>query len=322
MCPILNEYSEDIFMKTYRELPQNPKNPGFVEFLLCESSGPNGSLKYFPISQKYKLHLNLNDSSYLKHRDAITEFIKKQGAAFGIAGFKYYRHSEAGLNLDPVYYEAENFIAILDYIRNNNLNEARKLMFIFKEHKLATEQLNYFMTYGISQQLYDTHKAACQACMASSKRYIGQTQFTIYLQEPINPDKTTEFCRLLNAELQRLQVKEGGIANTDLPVIGKSHLISFRQSQFDNIAQYVSGTNANTVEQETNAARLKKEALASPLYQTISNALNNLVAAVNIPPIQQIGDMKLFQGASESPKPTAKPPTLNTPTGNSKTPPA
>lgn len=258
-------------MQSYVQMPKD-YIPAFTEFYLRSQTifdKDGNPVDTKPSSTQYKIHINLNDVSFVHNRDAIIEFIKKQGEAFDIIGFKHINDTANTVEYNPKYQLATDVKLALEYIIGNDIDGAREVIQDIKSPDMKA-WLIQCLTHGISDDQCNKKIQECESCIRSMMRFIGQAQFTIYLFEQTDANKIAEFCKLLHAELIRLGIEAGTIANTDLQIVNKSNLITFRQQAFnDEPDGYVGGTEDDPKVEQANAQRLKEEAQKCLLYKTL-----------------------------------------------------
>lgn len=267
-------------MRSYVKLPEN-FSPGFIHYHLWSHATidlDEDTAEIWGSSKQYKFHINLNDDSYIKNRDKISEFIMMIGRDSGIIGFKYHIATEKTLSENQTYQDNVTLLSMLELYHSNNLASANQMIPKLKGEMSKTAWRLISAEPPLEESAYQKDKTTLQANINSVKRFIGQAQFTLYLLEPPDATKLAHFCALLQAELTKYVAIEGTAANTDLPLIGSSKLITFRQQAFNEAPTvYVGGIDSDTNVQQANAARLKKEALESPLYKTMVSQLQALI---------------------------------------------
>lgn len=296
--------------------------PGFTEYYLnTELRFDSKIRRTVPIhaTPRYKLHINLDDDNFVKHRDAIVGLIKQYGLDLGIKGFKFFNVSADSILEDDVYYSSEISVAVLEKI--HAAMQCNPIGNTYKDHIKAALMLAHkipepvykktilnFINGGIFtvEEMRSLLNEA-DSNMKSVERYIGQAQFTIYLVDPIKPELIIQFYKLLAAELKKLNIMQGTLPNTDLAIETSSkslsHLITFRQDKLDGTVDYVSGSLPGADEV---IARLKDEASRCPLYQALVAACKNAedVKTVVTSPSASASKIGHFSVAATPPAPT------------------
>lgn len=270
-------------MKCFVKLPDNSA-PGFTSYYL--STELTDDPTHVRSDPPYKFHLNLSDASYVKHRDAIVKFIDQHGLDHGISSFKYFNVSHETRFKDVEYQEAMACKAVLNQLRlslEHDPSSAKYKQYIDKALELANgikdEETRTNFINAINARDFDRDSILNlleeqNLFIESVHRYIGQSQFTIYLLEPIQQETIINFCKLLLDDLKKLDLAPGKLPNTDITIIDKFNLITFRQDKLnDQPATYVSAANLDPFVLARNIAQLKSEASESPLYKALVTAL-------------------------------------------------
>lgn len=275
-------------MKSFVKMP--PKYlAGFTTYRLERFK----DFDYDPISEtgmsyQYKLHFNLEDKCYVKYRMTIRDLIKKHGIDNGVISFKYHDATRDTLLTDDQYREAYYYNAAVEAIysaqkiKNSDPANHALMMKNANEHieKIKSDEIKEYLlkfVTGIELPEKDYHAILKENndTIGSIMRFIGQAQFTIFLFDPIDPLKVANFIKLVMNDLNKLELQEGSIANTDLRIIESSKLITFRQQAFnDNPTAYVYGTDVDSKVQEENANKLQNEARNCGFYKALVKALN------------------------------------------------
>lgn len=275
-------------MKCYQKLPEGtyPHNHGYyLSTNLIWYPTDEIMLQVFGANKQYKLHFNMTDKSYVAYGAKIVESIQKHGLDNGVIGFKHFMLTEATLEQYESYKLITRCTKALREIylhhhhkpddKTNYHAKALKLLNKIPKDAAILTPLSKHLNQGITAKEYDEFRSYFNHLVDSYNRYIGQAQFTIYLCEPIDPNKIANFCRLINADFQGLNLSEGRHEDTGLPVIGDSHLITFRQQSFNNDpTNYIHPVQEDAATRVAHNQRLDREARESQIYKSLITALN------------------------------------------------
>lgn len=269
-------------MLSYELAATHPVN--FTDFLHSEIYRTSSKVEL----SSYKLHVNLDDESFVKHRDTIIDFIDKLGFLGVIVQFKYFNFSaESLLKECDNYQDALRAIDFVKELKANQLENAVKLCAQIT-HKPTQHYLKGIVHSAkektLSQSAVMQMENHFNVDKASSDRFIGQTQFTLYFTPKTDEKKLGDFCVALNNKLHDLHVRPGTLPNTDLKL---SPTLSFRQVKLMKSDVQVRGVDDDVKKNDEAIAQLKKEAQSAKLFHTLLKRLEYNVPDILLNAIKQ-----------------------------------
>jgi hypothetical protein len=245
----------------YQKVMGGAADSGFTLFRIkpefkCEKS-----------DKEYKLHLNFDNESYIRCREAIIACIDELAYLRAIYSFKYFDFTSETLSYNFVYRDFLREMKILECLKKEDEVGARKIaddIFTDNEKKWTKET---FRIFNAGQLNYEMESEQLEVAKKQTERFIGQTQFTLYLSTPIDENRLRIFFILLNQKLQALGIRPGSVPNTDVML---TPYISFRKIRLDG--SYLGGAGVDAVKHQKNLQKLKEEAVTSSAYKVLAGA--------------------------------------------------
>ncbi len=159
----------------------------------------------------HKIHISLQNASYLEHRDKLCELVKKHLEAGTINAFKYIENNILNGKIES---STQIINLLLEYQAKQELTPDWENYFIRTINRYFNK--NYSLPLEEATFLKMKHQA--EALLNDSLRYVDSDQFTIYIPEPFDPAQVLHLCQELNLYLTENQALPGKLIDVASPI--------------------------------------------------------------------------------------------------------